>query len=249
MKKTINPQTSSQLKRAIRDYEMIKEGDHLAIGVSGGKDSMVLLFLLNLLKRQTPVNFDFTAVTLDLGQGADWGPLKDYCQAEGIKFHLEATQINEIVFEVRQEKNPCSLCAKLRRGALHQVALQLNCNKVALGHHLDDVVETFLMNLFFAGKLGSFSPSVFLDRTGLTLIRPMVYLTQEAVLTIANEKNLPIIENPCPASGETSRQDMRELASQLSQDYPQFRERLLTALQNIDFNNLWKQRHPFDEYF
>lgn len=242
MKKIVDPKAFSLFKKAIRDYEMINEGDHLAIGVSGGKDSMVLLFLLNLLKKQTPVKFDFTAVTLDLGQGADWQPLINYCQKENISFHLEKTQINEIVFDVRQEKNPCSLCAKLRRGALHQVALQLSCNKVALGHHLDDATETFLMNLLFAGKLGSFSPSVFLDQTELTLIRPMVYLTQERVLSIAHKGELPIIHNPCPASGETKRQEMRDLVTDLSQDYPQFRERLLTALQNIDFNNLWRQR-------
>ena len=243
MKKTASSQTFYQFKKAIRDYNMIKEGDHLAIGVSGGKDSMALLFLLNLLKRHGPIQFDLTAITLDLGQGTIWKTLKEYCLQESIDFHLEETQIGEIVFEVRQEKNPCSLCAKLRRGALHQTALRLGCNKVALGHHLDDVAETFLMNLLFAGKLGSFSPTVFLSRVGLTLIRPMVYLPQQTVLSIANKKDLPVIENACPASKLTQRQEMRELVSQLSLNYPQFRERLLTALQNIDFDNLWKQRH------
>ncbi|MFA5536272.1 MAG: ATP-binding protein [Bacillota bacterium] len=249
MKKIASTQAFYQFKKAIKDYEMIKEGDHLAIGVSGGKDSMVLLFLLNLLKRQGPVQFDLTAITLDLGQGANWLALKNYCQQATIDFHLEKTQISEIVFEVRQEKNPCSLCAKLRKGALHQAALRLGCNKVALGHHLDDVAETFLMNLLFAGKLGSFLPAIFLNRVGLTLIRPMVYLPQQVVLSIANNKKFPVVENPCPASKATQRQKMRQLVNQLSLDYPQFRERLLTALQNIDFNNLWKQRHSLEKNY
>lgn len=244
MKKAYGKWFLTKVKRAIRDYDMIQEGDHIAVGVSGGKDSSALLYILSLLKKHSHLNFHLEAVTLDLGLGMDFNPLIEYCKEENIPLHIEPTQISDVVFNVRQESNPCSLCAKLRRGALHRVALKLGCNKVALGHHLDDVIETFLLNLIFTGQLSTFKPSTFLDRTGLTLIRPMVYIPQETIVSLVNIENPPVISNPCPASGHTQRQKMRELVTQLAQEYPDIRQKFLTALQNIDFSNLWNQRRP-----
>lgn len=244
MKKTYKKWFLSKVKKATKDYQMINSGDRIAVGVSGGKDSMALLFILTLLKKHSRQDFDFHAITLDLGQGADFSPLETFCQEAKIPLHVETTQIGEIVFDIRQEPNPCSLCAKLRRGALHRVALKLGCNKVALGHHLDDAIETFLLNIIYAGRQGTFAPSVFLDRTGLTLIRPMVYLPQETTTAIVERENLPIVPNPCPASGDTEREKMRTLVTGLAETYPDIREKFLSAFQNQDFNNLWKQRRP-----
>ena len=191
MKKAYNKWFFTKVKRAIRDYNMIQAGDRIAVGVSGGKDSSTLLYILSLLRKHSHLKFDFQAVTLDLGQGADLSPLVDYCRQHDIPLHIEPTKIGHIVFNVRQETNPCSLCANLRRGALHQAARKLGCNKVALGHHLDDAIETLLMNIIFTGKLGTFSPWVYLDRMDLTLIRPMIYLPQETVVSLYVKKNCP----------------------------------------------------------
>ncbi|NLL18456.1 MAG: tRNA 2-thiocytidine(32) synthetase TtcA [Clostridia bacterium] len=247
MKKAYNKWFFTKVKRAIRDYNMIQAGDRIAVGVSGGKDSSTLLYILSLLRKHSHLKFDFQAVTLDLGQGADLSPLVDYCRQHDIPLHIEPTKIGHIVFNVRQETNPCSLCANLRRGALHQAARKLGCNKVALGHHLDDAIETLLMNIIFTGKLGTFSPWVYLDRMDLTLIRPMIYLPQETVVSLARKEKLPIIHNPCPANGHTQRQKMQELVNQLAKDYPDIRQKILTSLQNVDFNNLWKQRRPLPQ--
>lgn len=244
MKKAYGKWFLTKVKRAIRDYDMIQAGDRIAVGVSGGKDSSALLYILSHLKKHSHLNFEIEAITLDLGLGVDWAPLIDYCQAEKIPLHIEQTQIADIIFNVRKEPNPCSLCAKMRRGALHQAALRLGCNKVALGHHLDDVIETLLLNIIFTGQLGTFKPSTFLDRTGLTLIRPMAYIPQETIVSLVNNEHLPVISNPCPASGHTQRQKMRELVTQLAQEYPDIRQKFLTALQNIDFSSLWNQRRP-----
>ncbi|NLC76679.1 MAG: tRNA 2-thiocytidine(32) synthetase TtcA [Clostridia bacterium] len=247
MKKAYNKWFLTKVKRAIRDYGMIQEGDRVAVGVSGGKDSTALLFILSLLQRQSHLNFDLQAITLDMGLGADMSPLVNYCQQLGIPLHIEPTRIGQIVFDVRQETNPCSLCAKLRRGALHQAALNLRCNKVALGHHLDDAIETLLMNIIFTGQLSSFAPTAYLDRTGLTLIRPLVYVPQETIVSLVRKETLPVIANPCPANGHTQRQKMKELVDRLAEEYPDIRHKFLTALQNIDFENLWKQRRPLPQ--
>ncbi|HHX50252.1 MAG TPA: tRNA 2-thiocytidine(32) synthetase TtcA [Clostridia bacterium] len=242
MKKNYSKWFLTRVKRAIKDYEMINRGDRITVGVSGGKDSTFLLFVLAELRRQLQLDFALQPVALELGLDLDWSPLESFCRQLDLSLHVEATRIYEIVFQVRQEPNPCSLCAKLRRGALHQAALHLGCNKVALGHHLDDVLETLFLNILYTGKLGTFSPKAFLDRTGLTVIRPLVYLPQETILSASKLEKLPVIENPCPASSRTKRQEVRDMLSLLQNHYPDLKTKFLTALQNVDLENLWKQR-------
>jgi len=242
MKKAYSKWFLTKVKRAIRDYRMIEEGDRVAVGASGGKDSTALLYILSLLQKHSHLRFEIQAITLDMGLGTDLSPLVDFCARENIPLHVEPTQIGRILFEIRQEDNPCSLCSKLRHGTLNQVALQLGCNKVALGHHLDDAIETFLLNIIFTGQLGTFKPSTYLDRTGLTLIRPLIYLPQETVVAVGRHFNLPEIKNPCPAAGHTKRDQMRALVRQLAEAYPDVKQKFLTAFHNIDFSNLWKQR-------
>lgn len=239
MKKSYNKWFLSKVKRAIREHGLISPGDRIAVGVSGGKDSSTLLFILDLIRRYTSLEFELVPITLDLGWAMDISPLEEFCSRLGYPLQVVPTQIGKVVFEIRQEKNPCSLCAKMRRGALHNAALEHGCNKVALGHHLDDAIETFLMNLIYTGKLGSFPPKLYLDRTGLTLIRPMLYLPQKTVVSVARTENLPIIPNPCPANGHTKRDEMRELVNGLAKTYPDIREKFLSAFGNVDIGHLW----------
>ncbi|KJR96284.1 MAG: ATPase [Peptococcaceae bacterium BRH_c4a] len=232
------------VKRAIVDYGMIKEGDRLAVGMSGGKDSGVLLYALNAIRKTVPVKFDLQAVYLDLGFGMEYTPIEEYCRRLEVPFRRQPTDIGEIIFNVRNEKNPCALCSTLRRGAINELALKLGCSRVALGHHLDDVVDTFFMSLIYTGQLRTFSPNTFLDRTGLHMIRPLVYLGQETVRELASLEKIPIIENPCPASGITKREEIKKLVSGLASQYPDFREKVLVALQGADLTNLWPRALP-----
>jgi len=232
------------VKRAIVDYGMIKEGDRLAVGMSGGKDSGVLLYALNAIRKTVPVRFDLQAVYLDLGFGMEYTPIEEYCRRLEVPFRHQPTDIGEIIFNVRNEKNPCALCSTLRRGAINELALELGCNRVALGHHLDDVVDTFFMSLIYTGQLRTFSPNTFLDRTGLHMIRPLVYLGQETVRELASLEKIPIIENPCPASGLTKREEIKKLVSGLASQYPDLREKVLVALQGADLTNLWPRALP-----
>jgi len=219
----------TKVKRAIIDFKMIEDGDKIAVGISGGKDSIALLFILSLLKKWSNFRFELYPISLELGFGTDFSPVQRFCDEEGLTYHVEKTQIGKIVFEVRKEKNPCALCANMRRGALHEAALKLGCNKVALGHHLDDAIETFFLNLCYTGRFDTFKPKTFLDRTGLWLIRPMVYLHQETVAAIIKREKLPVVKNPCPASGKTKREDMKEIISFLQKRHPKIKERFLTA--------------------
>ncbi|MFZ5646925.1 MAG: tRNA 2-thiocytidine biosynthesis TtcA family protein [Bacillota bacterium] len=232
------------VKRAIVDYGMISDGDRIVVGLSGGKDSGVLLYALDAIRRTAPIKYEIHGVYLDLGFGMEYASLEDYCRRLGIPFRHQPTDIGQIVFDVRNEKNPCALCSTLRRGAINDLALELGCNKVALGHHLDDVVDTFFMSLLYTGQLRTFSPNTFLDRTGLHMIRPLVYLGQETVRELAALEKVPIIENPCPASGLTKREEIKELVSGLSLKYPDLRGKLLAALQNADLKNLWPRALP-----
>lgn len=232
------------VKRAILDYGMISDGDRIVVGMSGGKDSGVLLYALDAIRRTAPIKFDIRGVYLDLGFGMEYKPLEEYCRKLGVSFRHQPTGIGEIVFDVRNEKNPCALCSTLRRGAINELALELGCNKVALGHHLDDVVDTFFMSLLYTGQLRTFSPNTFLDRTGLHMIRPLVYLGQETVRELAALEKVPIIENPCPASGLTKREEIKKLVSGLTVKYPDLREKLLVALQGAELNNLWPRALP-----
>ena len=219
-------------RRAIDDYQMIAPGDKIAVGVSAGKDSLTLLCALSELRRFYPVPFELCAITVDMGfDGADFTKIADFCKELDVPFHLVKTEISKIVFDIRKEKNPCSLCAKLRRGALHSAAKELGCNTVALGHHFDDTVETFMMNLFFEGRIGCFSPVTYLSRKEIKLIRPMLYMPEKDVRYFAAKANLPVIKSPCPADGNTEREEMKKLLADLDRKYDGLRYRLFGAIQ------------------
>ena len=226
-------QLQSLMRRAIADYEMIAPGDRIAVGLSGGKDSLALLDGLAALRRYYPVPFSLCAITLDLGfeKEADFSAVEAFCAARGVPFVLRRTQIAEIVFDVRKEKNPCSLCAKMRRGALHELAVQQGCNKLALGHHFDDAVETLFLNLFYEGRLGCFSPVTWLSRAQLTTIRPMIYVEERDIRALVKREGYPVYHNPCCADGSTKRQEIKELLERLERENPGLRLRAMGALQ------------------
>ena len=215
IKTKLNKPILAKMRRASREYGLIENGDHIAVGLSGGKDSTMMLYALSILQKTIPVDFSLSAITLDVGWNNDYSALSDFCQSIGVPFSIQTTDIGHIVFEIRQEKNPCSLCAKMRRGALHTMAKELGCNKFALGHHLDDALETFLMSLTFEGRLHTFAPKAYLSRADLTVIRPMIYVMERDIIHFSNYLELPIVKNNCPADGFTSRQDMKDLLAQL----------------------------------
>ena len=219
------------LRRAMQDYAMVDRGDKIAVGVSGGKDSAALLFALNDLRSYYPVPFTVIAVWVDPGNGADISPLRLQAEQEGIVWHTEPTQISRIVFDLREEQNPCSLCANLRRGALNNAAAALGCNKVALGHHRDDVLETFCLNLIYGGRLGCFQPVTKLDRTGLTVIRPMIYVSECDTVAFCRQRGLSIAQNPCPMDRQTHREEMKALIREMERRYPGLKKRIFGALQ------------------
>ncbi len=230
----------SHVRKAVDDYNMIEEGDKIAVGVSGGKDSILLMLALKELQRFYPKHFELEAITLDLGfKGADYTPLIKLCEEKEINLYVEKTQIGEIIFDIRKEKNPCSLCAKMRRGALHEKAKELGCNKVALGHHNDDVLETFFLCLFNEARISTFSPVTFLDRTQLYLIRPFIYMEEREVKRYICSNNIPVIHNPCPADGKTNRQNMKEFLKDLNRENHGIRERIFHAIANSDIDG-WR---------
>ena len=228
------------IRRACDDFSLIDPGDKIAIGVSGGKDSVLLLHAMRLYRYFSPVPFTFCAIHLDLGfQGVDTSALQDYARDNGIQLHVVPTDIASVVFDVRKEKNPCSLCAKMRRGVLNGHAKRLGCNKVALAHHMDDALETFFLSLFYEGRIYTLSPRSYLDRTDLTLIRPLLYLPERHIEHTIKRLSLPVIHNPCPADGRTKRQDMKEFLSRLASEVPGAKEKMLHALQNTGAYSLW----------
>ena len=229
----------TKAKKACRENDMIQDGDSIAVGLSGGKDSSTLLYIMKALQLELPVDFTVKPIVLDLGFDMDITPLKDYCESLGYELKVVDTKIEKIIFDVRNEKNPCALCSNLRSGALNNEALRLNCNKVALGHHLDDVVETLFLNIIFTGKLATFKPKSFLDIKGITLIRPMVYLEEKIIKGIAKEKGLPEIENPCPVNKKTKREEIKVFLQGISETYPDFKQKVLTGLKNFQPENLW----------
>ena len=222
----------SFVRRALDDYLMIEDGDKIAVGVSAGKDSLTLLCAMAEIRRFYPKKFDLLAITVDMGfEGMDFSPVKSFCEELGVEYEIVPTQISKIIFDVRKEKNPCSLCAKMRRGALYNYAKERGCNKVALGHHFDDVVETFLLNLFFEGRLGCFQPVTYLSNTDITLIRPMIYMPEKDVRYFASKTELPIQKSPCPADGNTEREEMKKLLTSLERENKGLRYRIFGAIQ------------------
>ena len=222
----------SYTRRGIDDYNMIQEGDKIAVGVSAGKDSLTLLCAMAYLRRFYPKKFELIAITVDMGfdEGMDFGPIQRLCEELDVPYHIVPTQIYKIIFDVRKEANPCSLCAKMRRGALHNAAKELGCTSVALGHHFDDVVETFMLNLFFEGRLGCFSPVTELSRVGIKLIRPMIYMPEKDVAEFARKNQLPVINSPCPADKTTEREEMKQLLRSLERENKGLRYRIFGAI-------------------
>ena len=233
------------MRRCIDDYRMIQPDDKIAVGVSGGKDSLTLLTLLAALREYYPRPYELTAITIDMGlPGMDFGPVEEYCGRLGVPYRRVVTQIGPVIFEYRKEKNPCSMCAKMRRGALNQALLEQGFKTVALGHHHDDAVETFLMSLLFEGRLSCFQPVTYLDRTGVTQIRPMLYLTEKMVSNFAQEQRLPVVHNVCPSDKHTKRQEVKELIAALSTAYPDLKNRVFGAMQRLPLPEWGVTPHP-----
>lgn len=232
----------SLLRRCVEDYDMIQEGDRVAVGVSGGKDSLLLLASLARLSRFYPQKFTVEAFTVDMGiEGMDFSGVEELCRQLEVPFHRIPTQINKVIFETRQEKNPCALCAKMRRGSLHEALLEHGIHKIALGHHYDDAVETFFLSLFYEGRISCFHPVTYLDRTDVTQIRPMLYISENMVKDAAKRLNLPVVHNPCPANGFTKRQEVKELIAELEDRYPKLKEYVFSSMQRLPLPN-WEPR-------
>lgn len=224
-------QLLSVTRRAIDTYTLIDEGDHIAVGVSAGKDSLSLLVALNALRRFYPRHFTLSAITVDLGLGnVSLGPVEAMCRDMGIDYHIVSTQIGDILFDIRKEKNPCSLCAKLRKGALNEKALEIGANKIAYAHHKDDLIETMMMSLIYEGRFNTFSPLTFLDNTGLYVIRPFLFAEEADIASFARSQGLPVCKNPCPMDGYTKRQYVKELIADICRDNPGADKRLLRAI-------------------
>lgn len=228
----------STLRKAVEDFHMINDGDKICVGLSGGKDSLVLLTALNTYKIFSPQKFELCAVTVDMGLGnVDFSRLTDYCASLGVPYHIEHTDIGPVIFDIRKEKNPCSLCSKMRRGALNSCIQKLGYNKLALGHHADDLVETMLLSLFYEGRFSTFSPVSYMDRSGVTLIRPLVYTEEKNIIPVARE--MPVCKNPCPANHETQREYVKNLIKTICKDIPFAKDRMFSALTHPERNNLW----------
>ena len=226
-------QVYSVVRKAIDDYHMIDEGDKIAIGISGGKDSLTLLYALHGLRRFYPKHFEIHAITVDLGfKNLNLDKIKELCKSLDVEYTIIKTDIAQIIFEDRKEENPCSLCAKMRKGALNQAIKEIGCNKVAYAHHKDDVVETMLMSLIFEGRFHTFSPVTYLDRMDLTVIRPLMYMNEVDVIGFVNKNQVPVVKSPCPADGYTKREYVKNLLKSLNQENPGVKERMFTAIVN-----------------
>lgn len=222
------------MRRCVEDYDMISAGDRIAVGVSGGKDSMALLRLLAALREYYPKPFTVEGITIDLGfPGMDYTPVAEYCSRLDIPYTIISTQIKTVVFDLRKEKNPCSMCAKMRRGALNEAILSRGITKIALGHHHDDAVETFLMSLIYEARISCFQPVTYLDRTGVTQIRPMLYIPEQSIIHFAQREQLPIVENECPADKTSKRHEIKDLIYEMTARYPALKNNVFGAMQRL----------------
>ena len=222
----------SRVRRAVDDYSMIEEGDRIAVGVSGGKDSLTLLCALAELRRFYPKRFELIGVSLDMGfEGTDFSGVQALCNELGVEYVLEKTDIAEVVFDIRQESNPCSLCAKMRRGGVNDAAVKNGCNKVDLGHHNEDVLETFFLSLFYEGRIRCFSPVTYLSRRDIHVIRPLIYVAEGDIKGYARRAELPIVFNPCPMDGKSKRQDMKEFINEKQMQDKFFKKKIMNAIQ------------------
>jgi len=219
------------VRRCVEDYQMIAPGDRIAVGVSGGKDSLVLLQILAGLRQY--MQFQLEAITVDMGLGMDYSGIQNWCAELDVPYTVVKTEIGPIIFDHRKEKNPCSMCAKMRRGVLNQAILERDIHKLALGHHYDDAVETFLMSLIYEGRISCFQPVTDLDRTGVIQIRPMLYIHEKTVDNFAVRMGLPVVENRCPVDKTTKREEIKRLVYELSNTYPDLKERIFGAMQRL----------------
>lgn len=221
------------VRRCVEDYRMIASGDRIGVGVSGGKDSLALLVFLAELRKYNSNPFELEAITIDMGMGMDYSGIAKLCQELNVPFTLVKTEIGPIIFDYRKEKNPCSMCSKMRRGALNQALLDRGLTKLALGHHYDDAVETFMMSLIYEGRISCFQPVTDLDRTGIIQIRPMLYIHEKTIDSFANRHGLPVLDNRCPVDKYTKREEIKKLVYDLSATYPDLKERIFGAMQRL----------------
>lgn len=227
-------QFTGLIRRCIEDYNMIQEGDHIAVGLSGGKDSMALLCALHSLQRYYPKHFELCGVTVGLGfPGMDFSPIRDYLEKMGVPYYYIESDIADVVFQQRDEKNPCSLCVKMRKGAFHDKLKSLGVNKAALGHHMDDAVETFLLSLIYEGRISCFEPVTHMDRSGITQIRPMLYAEEKQVVGIARKYALPIVESTCPMDKTSKRRLVQEYMYAVSRERRDFKIKTFRAMQRL----------------
>ena len=227
----------SFIRRAVDEYCMIEEGDKIAVGVSGGKDSLALLTGLWNLQMFYQKSFELCAITVDMGfEGTDFSTIEAFCEELEIEYKIVKTDLARIIFDVRKESNPCSLCAKMRRGILHDNIKQMGCNKIALGHHFDDVVDTFMLNLFNEGRLGTFSPVTYLSRKDITLIRPLIFAPEKDIEYFARQNRLPVVKSPCPEDKHTDRENIKRLLSTLERNNKGLRHRIFVAIKKEGLN-------------
>ena len=230
----------SRMRAAMEKYDMIQDGDKIAVGLSGGKDSVALLAALAEMRRFYPRKYEIVAITADMrfnGEDADFSELENLCRKLDVQYVIKRTELADIIFNIRKETNPCSLCAKMRRGILHDIAIENGCNKVALGHHMDDAVETFFMNLLKGGTVGSFCPVTYLSRKDIYVIRPMVLATESLVAGAVKHSNLPVVKSKCPMDKTSERQKTKDLVASLNKEYPQLREKVIGAMQRKGIDN------------
>lgn len=229
----------SYMRSAAEQYDMFDSGDRVALGVSGGKDSMAMLAAMARLREFYPKKFDLVAITLDPhfgGENGDYSAVEALCEQLGVPYVIKRTELYEVIFEYRKESNPCSLCARMRRGALHDAAKEAGCNKLALAHHLDDVAETFIMNLFNGGTLDCFSPVTYLSRKDLYMVRPLIFARESDCARVVRKENLPVVKSKCPADGHTEREEVKQFLSSLEKKYGDVRGKILGAMQRKEIN-------------
>ncbi len=232
----------SLTRKAIDDYNMIEEGDRIAIGISGGKDSLTLLYALSHLRRFYPKHFDIVAVTVDLGWGnLDLSRISELCRELDVEYHIEKTDIYNVIFNERKESNPCSLCAKMRKGALNDAMKLKGCNKIAYAHHKDDVIDTMMLSLIYEGRFHTFAPVTYLDRTDLYVIRPLIYLSEAEVIGFVNKYDVPVVKSPCPADKHTKREYVKNIIQEINLETPGVRNRMFTAIKESNIKG-WESK-------
>ncbi len=229
-----------QVRDANLKYRLVENGDRVAVGLSGGKDSITLLYFLWLLQKYTPLEFEIIPIHIDLGWDLRLTSLHEFCQSLGFSLKIEKTNIGQVVFDIRKEGNPCSLCANLRRGALNNTAKNMNCNKVALGHHMDDVVNTLFLSMLYENRFGVFKPLTYLDRVDITVIRPLIYVEEKDIELFIESSDIAVVENLCPAEGLSKRKEISLLVDKIEIEHPGAKRSFLRSIENVSPDNFWK---------